>query len=123
MHSLHRQRGLSFLGWIALLLVVGFAVTVAAKIVPAYYDYYTILQVVDSVQTDQGLRDAPMSKIRYALKSRMRINNVDDVGKLDHLMDIERAGGVLTLNIDYEVRRHLLGNVDLVIHFQRRVGP
>jgi|GEM_PF-6662307 len=111
------------MGWIALLLVVGFAVTVAAKLVPAYFNYLTLVDVAESVQQDAKLQEAPMNQVRYAVKSRMRINNIDDIGDLKDLMDIEQTGGALILNIDYEVRRHLLGNVDLIIHFQRRIGP
>jgi len=123
MRSLRRQRGLSWLGWIALLLVVGFAVTVAAKIVPAYFDYFNLVEIAQNVQQDPGLQDASMPKLRYAIRSRMRINNIGDLGRLHDLMNIQHVNGALVLDIDYEVRRHLLGNVDLVLHFQKRVGP
>lgn len=120
MRSLEKQRGMTSAAWLALVLVVGFVTIVGIRVVPAYIDYYTVVSVAQSVQRDPGLSTATSDRVREVLRKRMNINNVDDLGDA---ITIKRPGGDIELTIDYEVRRDLFGNMALVMHFQRRVGP
>lgn len=116
-----RQRGVSVPALIALLIVVGFVVMIGVRLTPVYFNYYTLLSVAKSVQQDPGLRDEPTAEIRAAFEKRMRLNEVDDLGY--DVFDIKRPGGGVVLDIAYEVRRPFIGNIDMVVYFNRRVGP
>lgn len=120
MRSLKRQRGLSPLGWVALLLVVAFAAIVAIRIVPVYLDYYAVVSSAKSVHTDAALQGRNVEEMRDSLKKQLRINDVDDLG--DDVVTIKRSRGGIEMIVDYEIREHLIGNVDVVMTFHRRIG-
>ncbi|MDZ7749512.1 MAG: DUF4845 domain-containing protein [Halofilum sp. (in: g-proteobacteria)] len=121
MRTPHSQRGISMLSWIAILLVVGFFVLFAMRTVPAYFNYYTLVQVAQGVQQDGSLRDVPVQELRSKLNTRMRINDVDDVG-YDAIEIRQGSSGGWLLVVDYEVREPLLLNIDLVMSFNKRIG-
>ncbi len=120
MRSLKGQRGLSPITWIALLLVVGFAAIVAIRIVPVYLDYYTVVESAKSVYSKDSRQDGAELDVRRALDKQLRINDVDDIG--DDIVHIERTRDGIEMVVDYEVREHLIGNIDLVMKFHRKIG-
>lgn len=120
MRSLHAQRGISPIGWLALLIVVGFVGLAAIRIVPVYLDYYAVVSSARSVHEDAVRSEASDQEIRESLRRHMQINDVNDLGY--DIIEVQRRRGGVDLLIDYEVRRPLLGNVDLVLRFNRRIG-
>lgn len=121
MRTPYRQRGVSIPALIALLIVIGFVVTIGIRIAPVYFNYYTLVSLVKSVHEDPTFRDESTGQIREVLNKRMRINEVDDLGY--DVVEIKRPGGGVVFDIAYEVRRPFVGNIDLVVSFNRRVGP
>lgn len=121
MRTLYRQRGVSIPALIALLIVVGFVIMIGVRLAPVYFNYYTLVSLVKSVQEDPQLRDSPEPEVREAVNKRMRLNEVDDLGY--DVVTINRPSSGLILDIAYEVRRPLIGNIDMVVYFNRRVGP
>jgi len=126
MYVPRRQRGVTFLGWIAILLLAVGAGYVAIQTAPVYANYLTLVDVVESVQRDPGLKGRPMRDVRLALNTRMRLNEVD---RLDNdqlgkdVVQLSRPGGQLVMVIDYWVEKPLVGNMYLLMKFYRRVGP
>lgn len=43
--------------------------------------------------------------------------------KVDDLMTVLKDGGKLMLEIDYEERRNLMANLDVVVHFKNLIHP
>ena len=125
MHTPYSQRGITLLSWIAILFVVGFFVLFAVRTVPAYFNYFTLVQVAEGVQQDRGLQGAPLQEVRSKLNTRMRINDVDNVAdeRYDVISIRQSPDGTLILDIEYEVRESLFANIDLVVSFDRRIGP
>ncbi len=117
MRTLSKQRGMSPVAWIAILLVVGFFAYFGSKVVPTYYTYYSLLDVVEGVKDDRVLRDSSLSELRSTLRKRMRLNDVDDVA--DNVVTIERRGGDVVATIDYQVREPFIANIDLLMTFER----
>lgn len=120
MRSLRAQRGISPIGWLALLIVVGFVGLIAVRLVPVYLEYYAVLSSAQSVHEDALGTGASDQEIRESLRRHMQINDVNDLGY--DIIELQRRRGGVDLLIDYEVRKPLLGNVDLVLRFNRRVG-
>lgn len=121
MRTLNRQRGVSVPALIALLIIIGFVITIGIRLTPVYINYYSLVSLVKSVQEDEELRKQPTVDIREAVNKRMRLNEVDKLGY--DVVSIKRPSGELVLEIDYEVRRPFVGNIDLIVSFNRRVGP
>lgn len=119
MYVPRRQRGITFLGWMAILLLAISAGYVGIQIGPPYANYITLVGVVESVHEDRGLRDSPEADIRRALNTRMRLNEVDD---LRDVVTMRQPGGDVAFDIDYEVEKPLIGNVHLLLKFKKRIG-
>ncbi len=83
-------------------------------------DYYAVVSSAKSVHTDAALNGWSVEEMRSSLKKNLQINDVDDLG--DDIVTIKRTRGGIEMTVDYEVRRSLIGNVDLVMKFHRRIG-
>ncbi|MDX1608662.1 MAG: DUF4845 domain-containing protein [Halofilum sp. (in: g-proteobacteria)] len=105
----------------AILLLVGAAAVVAIRIGPPYAQYITLVGVVESVHEDPMLRNGPPEDLRRALNTRMRLNEVDHLGK--QVLEIYRPAGQLIIDIKYEVEKPLIGNAYILLKFNKRVGP
>ena len=110
-----RQRGLSLIGWVVVLIILAVFGTAAFRMVPAYMEYNTIRSAINSVLSDS--KTAPMSEreVYDAIGKRFTINQVNAIGVRD--LDIQKAGGQLSVGVDYEVREPMFYNVFVVMEF------
>lgn len=110
-----RQRGLSLIGWVVVLIVVIVFGTAAFRMVPAYLDYNTISSAITSVLDDNKTALMSPSEVRDSISKRFLINQIEVISAND--LDIEKNGGVLSVGVDYEVREPMFYNVSIVMHF------
>jgi len=118
MQSSRKQAGMSYLGVMFIILLIGGTLKVTAAIGPAYYDYYTIDKIISSLYRDG--RTASVDDFRRALSDRFTINNIRDKSPDDFAYSME--DGQLIVELDYEARSNLVGNLDLVAHFKKTYG-
>ncbi len=112
------QRGFSYTGLLSLVAILGILIKVAAAVGPAYYDNYTINQIIVSLFRDG--RTNSIAEFKRGLSDRFQINSIRDRTPDDFEYDFEDK--VLTVNVDYEVRQHFMGNVDLIMTFKKTYG-
>lgn len=110
-----RQRGLSLLGWVVVLIVLVVFGTAAFRMVPAYMEYSTIRTAITSVLDDNKTALMSPSEVRASIGKRFLINQVDAIGANDLL--VEKNGGELSVGVDYEVRQPMFYNVFVVMEF------
>ncbi len=115
----HTQQGMTMIGWLVLLVLIGFLTLIALRLIPGYMEFYTILQSVESVH-GQATPETTAAQIRSDLSKRFNVNDVESVSPRDLI--IKRQDGVLTIHVMYEFRVSMMGNVDAVIVFDRMVG-
>lgn len=112
-----RQRGMSPLAMILIIVVIVAFGTFGVKTVPTYVDFNTIDTAINSLLTDAKVGLLSEEEIESRLGKRFTINNVKVVSERD--LVIEKEGGYLTIVLDYEVRKDLFSNIDVVISFNR----
>jgi hypothetical protein len=122
MKTRHSQRGLSSLGWLMAILIAGFFLTLAFKMVPVYADNVYIQDALKSLtdfeKTDRGYGGMTDGDIRSHLSNYFSINNVrSDATKS---VKIDRKSDKVLVNMDYEVRVPLFYNVDVVMKFRNQ---
>lgn len=110
-----RQRGLSLIGWVVVLIVLVVFGTATFRMAPAYMEYNTIRSAINSVLSDNKTALMSEREVRDAVGKRFTINQVDVIGVRD--LEIQKAGGMMSVGIDYEVRRPLFYNVFVVMEF------
>lgn len=111
-----RQRGLSLLGWVVVLIVLAVFGTAAFRMVPAYMEYNTIKSATVSLLGDSKTALMSEREIRDALGKRFVINQVDAITAND--LVVSKEGGRVSVAVDYEVREPLFYNVSVVMTFR-----
>jgi len=109
------QSGLSMTGFLTVLIIVGFVLWIGMKLLPIYIEYGKIREAMTAVAKDDTVPNDPIS-IRGALEKRFDMNDVYSVKPADIRLNPEK-GGQKTLEIDYESRKNLIANMDMVATF------
>jgi hypothetical protein len=122
---MRKQRGVTMIGWIFLLVPMAIVVYAAIRVGPEYYEYYKLSSAVQDtakqLETEQGLSP---SKIRGALQKRFDTGYIDDVKATE--LDVTRSeNGGWDVVLDYDSTVPLFGNLFLTIDFDKTVniGP
>ncbi|MBI5461819.1 MAG: DUF4845 domain-containing protein [Gammaproteobacteria bacterium] len=119
MQTLKSQRGMTAIGWLIVLGLIGFFVLLALRMTPSYLEYFTISSALESLQNEPGMANKTPQDIRTMLSKRFDINDVGSITAKD--VDIQNQGGSYLVGVDYEVRMPVLGNVDVVMSFNKEI--
>lgn len=114
-----RQRGITLLGFLVVMMVLGFFAFLIMRLFPVYSEYHSVVSAMKGLQSEPGIGQMPPERIRTLLTNRFYISYVESV-KPNHVK-ITRAGNGYTLNIKYEVRKPLAYNLDFVAKFDKTV--
>ncbi len=117
MKNLYKQRGMTNIMIVVILVMLAFFATAAIKVMPLYLDNFTIAGVVKSVAEDPELREKSKSEIRSLVERRLTINGLDQYAKHTKVRPGE---GVMILELNYERRENFYGNLDVVAVFENR---
>ena len=110
-----KQGGMTLIGFIIVLALVGFFAYIAMKLVPMYSEYYSVKQALKGLQAEPGIANRDPGKIQDLFFRRLYISYAENV-KPEHVK-IERVDGGWTMSVDYEVRKPLMANLDVVGKF------
>src|SRR5688572_31699606 len=104
MASKARQQGLTLMGFLMVLFVVGIFAFVGFKLFPVYMEYYSVVSDMRGVAAEPGIAQAEPNTVRDKLFRRFYISYVTSV-KAENVK-ITRDKGY-NLRVTYEVRRPL----------------
>ncbi|KAB8166247.1 DUF4845 domain-containing protein [Marilutibacter maris] len=110
------QGGMTLISFIIVLAVVGVFVYMGMKLIPMYSEYYAVKRALSELSTDPAAANAEPAKIRDLFFRRLYVSYSDNVKKED--LKIERRDAGYVLSVDYEVRKQLIGNLDVVGRFE-----
>ena len=119
MKSIHRQRGMTPVGWVLVFLLIAFFALVALRLIPIYLESFTVGSVISDLKEEPGISAMTTREIATLINKRFDINSVTNVGTDD--IYVEKSGGTMTISAEYEVRKPMLGNVDIVVSFNKSV--
>ena len=110
-----KQSGLSLLGFLVVLAVVGFAAYIGMKLFPMYQEYYSVQSAMKGLANEPGVADMDPAKVQDLFFRRLYINYSENVKPQN--VKFERTEGGWKMRVNYEVRRPLVGNLDVVGRF------
>lgn len=117
--SVRRQRGLGMIGVMAWLGMAVVVLTLVFKLGPEYMEFLTVKSAMNSVPGDPELKGKGRAEIMSMLGRRLDVNNVR--GLPPQTFRIEQKDSGQKLIADYEVRVHVLANIDAVLTFNHEV--
>ena len=109
------QGGMTLASFIIVLGVVGVFIYMGMKLVPMYTEFYAVKRALSEMSTDVEVRNADPAKIRDLFFKRMDVSYVESVKKDDFKIARKDAGYIV--DVEYEVRKPLIGNLDVVGNF------
>ena len=112
-----KQSGLSLVGFLVVLAAVGFAAYVGMKLFPMYQEYYSVQSAMKGLANEPGVADMDPAKVQDLFFRRLYINYSENVKPQN--VKFERMEGGWKMRVNYEVRRPLVGNLDVVGKFDK----
>ncbi|MBH1971417.1 DUF4845 domain-containing protein [Moraxellaceae bacterium AER2_44_116] len=112
------QRGMSYWSILSIVSLVALIIKVVATIGPVYLDYYTIDKMIQAKFRDPQIDKFEVAAFTADLGAQMTRNNIRD-RKIEDLMVLRRDGNKLLIDLDYEERKNLMANLDVVAHFKK----
>ncbi|AYN95214.1 DUF4845 domain-containing protein [Pseudomonas sp. LTJR-52] len=114
----HRQKGLSFIGWLLMLCIIAFLASTAFKLIPHYLDYQAMTKVITSIESEKAINIHSVPDVYSYVSKGMQVNSINDID-LDKAMQVKTEDNRFLIHLNYEKREPLIRNIDLVVHFER----
>lgn len=114
-----KQGGLTLIGFLIVLAMVIFVAFIGMKIAPIYMEYYSVVSAMNGVASERGSANLSPYDIRVRVLNRLYVSYSAENVKEQHIK-LTRGNGV-NLRIAYEVRKPVIGNLDVVAKFDRTV--
>ena len=114
-----KQQGMTLMSFVIVLAVVGFFALIVMKLFPMYSEYNNLKSVMDAFAANPASANMTPTQVWADLERRFDIAYVSSVSR-EHIT-VSRTGRVTTLQIKYEVRKPLFGNLDVVGNFDKTV--
>jgi hypothetical protein len=112
------QRGISYWGILFGVSFFALVIKVAATVGPVYLDYITIDKMLQAKFRDTQVDKLEVPKFKAELAAQMERNGIRD-RVIDDLMVVSRDGNKILIELDYEERKNLMANLDVVVHFKK----
>ena len=109
------QAGITLIGFLMILMVVGFFAFLVMRLFPVYSEYYGVRQAMKAVAAEPGIASRTPEQVKEALDRRFNISYVSTPKRNN--VRVTRQGGNYVLNVRYERRGPLLYNLEYIATF------
>lgn len=111
----HSQGGITLLGFVIVLAVVGLFAYVGMKLFPMYSEYYSVRSALKGLAQEPGIANTDPRKIQDLFFRRLYISYAENV-KAENVK-IKRVDNGWQMDVSYEVRKPVIANLDVVGKF------
>ncbi len=115
---MRKQKGATFLTWVAGAGLVIFAFITGVKIAPLYMEFYAVRSLVDRVAQESSSKSS-LQQIRRKVDDYMNVNSLNSLSSSDFKVEpVEGKNNTKALEIYYEVRKPWVANIDFLLTFE-----
>lgn len=115
------QRGMSLIGVILLLAVLGFVAVIGFRLAPVYLEYFAIKRALTNTVNSPEGKTASFMDLRRAFDRRAEVDNIRAVRSSD--LEIGKEDGATVMRARYSARVPLFANVAACIDFEASSSP
>ncbi len=108
-----KQRGMTVIGLLLVLIAIGFVAVVAMKVVPMYIQYFSIKSTIESILKEPQVAQMSAQEIQNGIQRRFDIGYVNNITARDLKIRNDRSGRVLDLV--YQDERELFYGLFVVL--------
>ena len=114
------ERGMTFLGILVMVVVVGSWVYAGIRLVPKYLEYMKVAATLEKVRDEyENNPDSNEFQLRKAVERHFDIEMVNIIGPKD--IEITRDGAVFIMRAAYSDTVPLVANVSFLVEFDKTV--
>lgn len=114
------QKGITFIGWLFLLVPVAIVGYAAIRLTPVYINYMKVAKAVDRVaEENAGQEQINVTAVRNALDRQFDIDSITYPPTSAIL--VRRDGTKWVMEANYEDMVPMFGGVSLLVKFDKRV--
>jgi hypothetical protein len=118
----NRQRGMTMIGWLVVMIPIGIVVYAGIRLTPIYLNYYRVVTSLRQLAAETKSGDAAaqsVTALRQSLSKRFDAQYVEHPTPAE--INFTRADGHWVATADYEDLAPLFGNVSLIAQFHTDV--
>ena len=116
-----KQSGVTLIGFLIIMAIVGFLGYMAMKLLPSYSEYMGVVKAMNQIAVE-GTNGKTLDDIRRELFFKMNFQYVDDATIKPADITLKRdAGGASQLQVAYDKDIPFMYNIDFLLHFNKSV--
>ena len=116
-----KQSGITLIGFLVVLIIVGFFGFMAMKLVPAYTEFMGVNKAMNQIASD-GVEGKTLDSVRSDLMRKLDFQYVSDSTIKPKDITLKRQGNAAQLNVTYDKRIPFMYNIDFLLHFEKSVA-
>jgi Tfp pilus assembly major pilin PilA len=113
------QQGMTFVGAMCVLALVGVIAYAGLRLVPLYLNYMKVARSMDATAAEFKSDNPDQGGIRRSLEKHWQIEDVSTVEAKD--VEIVKDESGLSLHVSYDDMAPYIDNVSLAVHFDKTV--
>lgn len=117
--SISKQRGMTAIGMFIVIAMAIMVIIFLIRLVPIYIDSASVESAVQSMASDAKMKKAGTKVIKKSLLTKFNLNSVYSVTADD--IYVSKVAGKTLIEVDYEIRENIVGNLDFVASFKSEV--
>ena len=121
MKIIKKQQGVTGITIALGLVLLAFFVLIAVTVWPVYMENFNVNSHLKRLSEDSKAKSMTKEELIRTLEKRFGIDDVKSVTREDITVTGETGRGY-EVQVEYEVRKEFLGNVDLVLYFEKTVN-
>ncbi len=114
-----RQHGITFIGWLFLLVPIAIVAYAGIRIVPVYLNYLKVSRSLDALREELKGEDANATSINKTLDKHFVIESVQYPSLND--ITVKRDGHAWIIDATYDDQAPLFANISLLVAFHKVV--
>jgi len=114
-----RQQGMTFIGLLCILVLVGFIGYAGIRLVPVYLNYMKIARTMESAASEFKGEAAGLDGVKKSLDRHWAIEDITTVDYKD--IEITKDDGGLQMHLAYDDSVPYIANLSLTAHFDKTV--
>ncbi len=114
-NSISKQRGLTLISWVVVIVFILFQGVIAMNVLPVYMTDATVSSIMKELPDDVTAQRASVKELKAVVAKKIRMNSVYTI-KPENIK-VKKGRGENIVLIDYEPRGKLIGTLDYIVSF------
>jgi hypothetical protein len=114
-----RQRGITFIGWLILLVPVAIVFYAGVRLTPIYLNYMKVAHSLEELKTEYKGNNPDARSLNISLSKQFEVQSVDYPAVKD--VAIKRDGKTWVIEASYDDQAPLFSNISIQVAFDKIV--